>query len=257
MAPNVGRVASSPVTRESRILAPILSSGGGALASHRSSAYLWGVETPADDPVDVIYDRRGRSPVIPGIVVHRPRDLADLRPSTRAGIPTTNPLRVLVDLGAVAPTRVSAALEHFVVAGLLSPSVAQATLERHSRQGRHGTVAMRAALEAWQMGTSRPDSVLEAAMARLLAIHRLPAAEFHARLEGFEVDFHLVGTRLVIECDGWVWHGVRRDQFERDRERDAILGRAGYVVRRFTWRQIDQRPGWVAEMIRDTLIWAR
>lgn len=257
ISPKVARVATSPVTRENRILGPILSLGESAVASHRSGAYIWGVDCPVDDPVDLISIDRARSPEWTGVVIHRPTDLADLRIVVRRGIPTANPLRVLVDLGAVDPGRVDHALEYFVVSGLVSPAAAQAALDRHSRSGRHGAVALRQALDRWRLGTHRPDSVLEAAMARLLVTHRLPPATFHARLEGIEVDFHLMGTRLVIECDGWVWHGVRRDQFERDRERDAILGRAGYVVRRFTWTQIRERPGWVARMISDSLVWAR
>ena len=93
-------------------------------------------------------------------------------------------------------------------------------------------------------------------MARLLAHHQLVEADFHAKVADFEVDFLLRGTRLIIECDGWAWHGARREQQERDTRRDAILGQRGYIVRRFTWQQIVRRPAWVANVIRDHLVWA-
>jgi very-short-patch-repair endonuclease len=50
------------------------------------------------------------------------------------------------------------------------------------------------------------------------------------------VDF-LIGERLVIEADGYEWHGSR-EAFERDRERDRELVRRGYVVVRATYRQV-------------------
>lgn len=50
------------------------------------------------------------------------------------------------------------------------------------------------------------------------------------------VDF-LIGDRLVIEADGYDWHGDRA-AFERDRERDRELVRRGYVVIRASYRQV-------------------
>lgn len=255
-APNVSRLIGAPDTAESRILAPLVALGLGALASHRSAAFLWGLDIEGADPVDVLVTDRSRSLDLDGLVVHRPRDLADLRPILRRGIPCTNPLRIVVDLGAVAPDRVADAVAHFAIGGVVSPDAAWAALTRHARPGRHGTAALRAVLEDWRLGSRPPDSVLEATMGALLARHRLPPAEFHARVAGFEVDFLVAGTRLIIECDGWAWHGARREQQERDAERDALLGRQGYIVRRFTWLQIRRRPFWVATIIRDHLVWA-
>jgi very-short-patch-repair endonuclease len=50
------------------------------------------------------------------------------------------------------------------------------------------------------------------------------------------VDF-LVGERLVIEVDGFEWHGDR-SAFERDRARDRELVRRGYLVIRASYRQV-------------------
>lgn len=47
----------------------------------------------------------------------------------------------------------------------------------------------------------------------------------------------LVGDRLVIELDGWEFHGTRR-AFEEDRRRDLELTRQGYEGMRLTYAQV-------------------
>jgi very-short-patch-repair endonuclease len=47
----------------------------------------------------------------------------------------------------------------------------------------------------------------------------------------------LIGTRLVIELDGWEFHSSF-EQFEEDRRRDAVLSALGYHVLRFSYRQV-------------------
>ena len=54
----------------------MLSIGRGAVASHRSAAFLWGVERPSHDPVDVVLARNQRVPELVGVEVHRPTDRA-------------------------------------------------------------------------------------------------------------------------------------------------------------------------------------
>ena len=52
----------------------------------------------------------------------------------------------------------------------------------------------------------------------------------------------MLGERLVIEVDGWEYHGDP-DQFERDRQRDARLAARGFRVLRFSYRQVMTRWG--------------
>ena len=109
-------------------------------------------------------------------------------------------------------------------------------------RGRPGVPALRTALLDWVLDGKPVDSVLEPAMRRLLGRHGLPPAEFHAVIGGYEVDFRIVDSPIVLECDGWSTHGLDREKFERDRTRDAELAAAGYVVLRFTYRAILRRP---------------
>jgi very-short-patch-repair endonuclease len=175
--------------------------------------------------------------------------MGQLRPVWRRGIATTDPLRTLVDLGAVDPTGVDAALVRFVVDGYVTPRGVRAALVRHSQHGRHGVVALRGALDRWSLDEKPVDSDLEALMGEIIATFGLPSMEFHARIGGYEVDFWIVGSNIIVECDGWSAHGADHDQFEFDRLRDADLLAQGIVSLRVTWRQMVRSPRSVAKRI--------
>ena len=79
---------------------------------------------------------------------------------------------------------------------------------------------------------------------RLLALLRaaeLPPTAVNGRLGGHEVELLWAAQRLVVEVDGFAYHGGRA-AFERHRLRDAELQAAGYRVVRVTWRQLVERP---------------
>jgi very-short-patch-repair endonuclease len=249
---DVSRLPGYPITPEQTIHAAVLSCGDSALASHQSAAYLWGVSIEGTNPVDVSLPRRGWSPDRNGVAVHRPRNVVDLRPTRRHGIPTANPLRVLVDLGAVAPRLVPDSLEHFLIRGFVSRRAAEAALARHRSPGRAGTRALEAALDSWALGDKPPDSVLEPAMAQLCQDHRLPEFEFHPRIGRFIPDFGWPVARVLAEVDGWDKFATRGD-FTYLVARDAELQALGWLVMHFTWMQVVRQPSVVAERLRAVL----
>ena len=185
--------------------------------------------------------------------MHRPRDVRQLRPVWRLGIAATDPLRTLLDLGAVDAAGVDAALLRFVVDGYVTPKAVRAALVRHSQHGRHGVVALRDALDRWSLDDKPADSDLEALMGEILVTFGLPTAQFHAIVEGYEVDFWITDSNVIIECDGWSSHGADHDQFEFDRVRDADLLARGFITLRVTWRQMVRSPSAVARRIEATL----
>jgi very-short-patch-repair endonuclease len=251
--PGVARLPGSPETREQRIAASVLAAQPGAMASHRSAAYLWGAPRPDDDPLDVMLVSRTRGLALEGVVVHRPRDDKDLRPVLRSRIRTSNILRFLCDLGAVDPEGVRAAVLHVVTSGIASPRALRTAIDVHTRRGRHGVPAFRDALAEFVLDNKPVDSVLEAKMNKVALTYGLPPMKFHAIVCGYEVDFLIIDTPIVLECDGWDTHGRQRAQFERDRERDPTITAAGYIIIRFTWRRLTRDPQWVVRKIRDNL----
>ena len=252
----VARLVGSADTSEQRIMAGVLAAGIRALASHRSAAHLHGIPTIQHALVDVIVPARprGRSSIgLEHVVVHRPRDLVHLRPHRIDGIACTNLLRTLVDLGAEAPDAVHGAVGHAITNRLATLDAIESALDRHAKKGRHGVRALRNAIDDWSLDSKPADSVLEPAFQRLVDRYGLPPVEFHPIVGGREVDFRIVGTPIVIECDGWTYHGRSRGQFERDRASDAEFAAHGWIVLRFTYRRITSRPGEVARQIRSAI----
>ncbi|GAB7002644.1 hypothetical protein JCM18899A_01150 [Nocardioides sp. AN3] len=56
---------------------------------------------------------------------------------------------------------------------------------------------------------------------------------------------------IVIEAESWEFHGKRQADFERDCERYTLLTLDGWLVLRFTWRQVIHRPAWVMARMAD------
>lgn len=259
--PGVARLVGTADTSEQRIIAPVLAARDGALASHRSAAHLHGMPTTKPPSLDLIIPRRkssdntqsrGRTALgsDDDVIVHRPSDLVRTTPHRINGIACTNVLRTLVDLGAVEPESVNGAVGHVLTNGLATLDAIESVVIAHSQHGRAGVVALRHALDDWSLDSKPADSVLEPVMRRLIGNHGLPPVEFHAHVGGREVDFLVSGTPIVIECDGWQYHGRDRDQFELDRLNDAEFNAHGWIVLRFTYRRITQRPADVADQIR-------
>jgi very-short-patch-repair endonuclease len=86
----------------------------------------------------------------------------------------------------------------------------------------------------------------------LIRAANLPRPRFNARLAGYEVDAVWPDRRLVVEVDGYAYHG-HRAQFERDRRKDLALIAAGYRVIRVSWRQLTQEPLAVVAVIASAL----
>ena len=250
--PTVYRPAGSPLSWLQRCLAAVLAAGPGAALSHRSAAALWSLCDETDRvEITVPYPR---GPRLVGVTVHRSSDLARAQRSTRRGIPVTNPLRTMVDLGAVDRRLVPDAVELGLIAGLFSVVALEAEVDRLSQRGRVGIGPLRSYLDDRALGDERPDGLLEPRMARLMRNHDLPPAAFQFDVydDGrfvARIDFAYPDLKIAIEVDGWEKRATPA-RMESDHVRQARLAALGWVVVRFTWNQVVRRPHWVAEQVR-------
>jgi very-short-patch-repair endonuclease len=226
-------------------LAAVRASGPRAVLSHVAAADLWGLRASAATAINVTVPstagRRGRK----GIRLHRHAALLPEETTIRDAIPVTTPARTLLDLAATLPRRaVERAADQAEVLRLFDLAALDATIEAH--RGRPGAPLLRAVLEEHYAGTTVTRSELEERFLRLCDQSGIERPRVNARIEGLEVDFHWPARDLVVEVDGYRYHGTRT-AFERDRARDATLVAAGLRVLRFSHRQLTTRP---AEVVR-------
>lgn len=249
--PAVYCVAGAPSTDHRALMAAVLAAGSGCLASHRSAAWLWGL---GDPPLPEVVVPRSRRPRLHGVVVHHPLDLPKARRSVKDGIPVTNPLRTLVDLGAVCEAdAVADAVERALIARLVTFRGLSAEWRRVAKPGRSGSGVLRRILDYRLLGEKPPDSVMEAKGAPLFTRSGLPKPVFqfvvtHGGRHVARVDFAYPALKVAIEFDGLDAHASAA-ALRRDLARQNRLMAAGWLVLRFTWADVIHRPGEVADEI--------
>ncbi len=123
-----------------------------------------------------------------------------------------------------------------------------------TRAGVHGNRQLRRLVRASASGAL---SAGEDRLHDLLRTERIGGWEANARIvlvpgRVAVADVLFRRHRLVIEVDGYASHGGRT-AFQRDRTRQNDLVGAGYVVLRFTWADLVDRPALVARTIRAAL----
>ena len=230
------------LTANGHRMAAVLACGPDAVLSHRSAASLHALRQNARTAIDVTVPRpRARSRL--GIDVHRVKRLHPDDRTVVGGIPTTTVARTLLDLAElIRPSELENAFDEAERRRLLDLSSFEALFARSS--GRHGLGATRVALH--RTTTAETRSELEAAFLRFCDTWNIPAPQTNVLVEGFVVDALWPEQKLVVELDGYAFHGTTRTAFERDRVRDADLQRAGYSVLRLTWRRLHEEPEPVA-----------
>jgi very-short-patch-repair endonuclease len=232
----VGHAALSP---RGELFAALLAIGPDAVLSHRTAAWMWQL---ADRPPAVELSIPGRRlRPRPGLAPHSVAPYLTSEVRRRDGLPLTAPLRTITDLAATAD---QATLERAIREARVLGLVTDRELERAARG--------RLARLLDTRGTQPTRSRLERAMLRLAERAGLPRPATNVRVGPYLVDFLWPRQRVIVETDGWAAHG-HRAAFEADRARDAALQALGYVVVRFTWRQLTDEPALVAARLAATL----
>ena len=229
--------------------AALMACGPGSVLGHWASMAVFDVRDRAGRPVDVLVQRdfSGR---LDGVRRHVTRWLAPGDVVQRHRLPVTVPARTLLDLAATASRReLERLVEDTQVRRLTSVGELQAMVERGA--GRRGVRSLRAIVA----DLDEPMLTRSEAERLLLAAVRTagrPLPRTNVRVAGLEVDAVWLEQRLIVEVDGFAFHGTRA-AFERDRRRDARLLLAGFRVIRLTWRQLVRERSHVVVLLRTAL----
>jgi len=224
-----------PLARE---LAVLLHAGHDSVISHLSAAAMWGMVARPAECVQVTVVGRGMRPR-PGVEAHRVADLDRRDVRLRDGMPVTSPARTMLDVAGSADIETAQrVLSELRVRGLARDPELEAAMERSPT--RTGVAQLRSML-ADEHGPALTRSEAERRLLDLIKLAELPVPSSNVRLHGFEVDALWAERKLVLEVDGYAYHG-HHAAFERDRRRDQTLAAAGYRVIRVTWHQLQREP---------------
>jgi hypothetical protein len=228
--------------------AAVLACGECAALSHWSAAAAWRMRQATQGKMHVSVGRSGRSQR--GIHVHR-RSLEPDEITTLDGLLLTTPARTTIDLAAAGlrGRKLEAVLDA-AVGRELDVSDLHRLLDRH--RGRPGVPAVSALLGRYTPGTVDTRSVLEELVLELCDAHGIPRPLTNALVAGRRRDFFWPDAPLVVEADSYRWHRSP-GRLTADRARDVELTLAGIPFLRFSYEQITEDPGAVAEAIRAAL----
>jgi hypothetical protein len=241
------------LSREGRWRAAVLASGSGAVLSHFDAAALWDLVASRSGLIHVTRpSRSGRDPSPTFVRLHRVGTLRRRECTLIDGIPTTTVARTLLDLSPLLrPRAIEDVIGRADRLGLFDLVAVRRCLAEHPRQ--HGAPRLRRLLDTLAgVGAADVRSSLELRFLQLCDDHDLPQPIANATVAGVIVDFHWLGTKVVVETDGYAYHSSPT-AFERDRERDQQLTLAGYTVLRFTYKQVTETPEAVINRVRRVL----
>lgn len=239
----VYRIAGAPVTWNLRLMAACLAAGPGAVASHRSAAALWGLDTDAPTVPEIAVATSGARE-LRSVTVHHTRSLGPSDRATRDGIPCSSVARTLVDLASVLD---EISLEQTVDSALREHLTSVGYLHRHVerlRDGRRGTGLLRELLVA-RTGERPYESRKEAELARLLVAAGLPkpVPQFELRVGGrllARFDLAWPDAQVAVEFQSYRHH-FGRQAWRRDVARANRAMAAGWIV--FMATEEDVRDG--------------
>jgi very-short-patch-repair endonuclease len=252
--PGVFLVAGAVPSFEQRALAAALACGPGAFISSVTAAALW----PFIDGTDEIHITvpADRNPRPAGIFIHR-SSLVGFPHSASLGVfPIATPARTLLDCaGALTGRRLELAVDQAVRSRRISTDRLVAYLERRDIDRFQGVGDLRA-IARDRMTNGTPESALETLALRVLRDSGLPqpVRQYSCTIGGRRVRFDLAypERRIAIELDGRAPH-LELDTWQSDHDRHNAIEGSGWIVLRFTWHDITQRPTHVIVTVANAL----
>lgn len=228
----VYRIAGTPVTWRSELLAACWAGGSRSVASHHSAAALWALPG-ADRDLAEITCPRWRRARHDGLIVHESLVLDPIDTTTVDAIPCTSIERTIFDMCGVGGDALADLLMDSALRRRLTtiPRLVAAR-DRLAKRGRRGAARFRKAVESRDPASALPESEPERMLARYLVTNGLPAPvhqyvvrdgkhRFVAR-----VDLAYPDCGVVIEYDSAAHH-TGKVALERDSSRRNAMTSLG------------------------------
>lgn len=217
---------------------------GMQVESHESAAARHGLPVPHGHARHLTVGRSRGWPV-GGAVTHR-NNLRDDEIETSCGVLVTAPLRTVADCARTMPFGWGLAVAD---AALRLRLIGDRELAQAARSSRGPGAPQLRRVARW--ADARADSPLESLTRALLVDAEIGPLALQYRLEddGHPYDLHVVGTRVLVECDG-AQHHRGPDRFVQDCEDATTAAAARHLVIRLTWYDVTRRPRWSIDHVR-------
>ena len=241
--PGVYAVGSPARTDESDLWEAVLYAGPGAMLSHGTAAWWRGLIDFPVRPIHVSTPRRKRS--LPGIAVHGRR--TELNRQRHKGMPVTSIAQMMYDLAAQGEIKLlRKALANLDYANSLHAPAIRAMCG----QGRSGTAMLQWAIDNYEPLFAQTQSPFEDDYIWTCETLDIPKPDrISVRVLGIPVDAVYYDAMLIVELDG-VGNHHSPAQVYRDRRNDKTLRDEGWLVLRYTTKQLAKDP----EGVRDEII---
>ena len=243
---------TGPLTFGSRCAAALCHAGPGAALDAATAASLHGLRGFESGAIEIVLPHGRRIDPQPGVVVRRSRTLTERSVVVRDGLRIVDVERAVLSLALTRPRRASGIVTAAVQQGLTTGDRLRGCLLGLGRV--RGKVAVLAALEDVDGGSR---SWLESRFRRLIRAAGLPLpVQNHPLLIGDRrvwLDACYVEERVAIELDGRAYH-VMSEDWEDDLVRQNAVVLAGWLVLRFTARDLREPPEAVVEAVRRALV---
>lgn len=223
------------------------------VVSHMAAAVLHGIrdEDRALPEITVV----GKAvPLLSGVKVHRTSTLEDRDIQIISGIPVTTGARMLCDLAGILPDSTFVALLDDTICARVASRKRVCRRARELRPGRPRLARLIALTEPNAEGTFR--SYLERTLSGKITQASLPQPRWNVPVHDRQGQIGVVDALwdwipVIIEVEGLRFH-TDPDARQRDAERFNRLTEVARV-RRFTYRDVMDRPDYVLASIREAL----
>ena len=222
-----------------------------AVVSHQSAAHMLRFpKLPELVPTVVVPSHTTH--LFPGVTVRRCSDLFESDIVVVDGLAVTNVVRTFFDLGGLLRFKHWDAIgESLVIAAKMELASFEDLTLRLARRGKPGSRHAHDFLEG-RAGHDPQATILERRGRDVLAQARLPAPLPEHPIPwrpGGRFDDAYPEERVAIEWDSRAWH-EQRAAMVTDRRRDREAAAHGWVVLRFTWEEVTERPHEIVEAVR-------
>jgi hypothetical protein len=225
-----------------------------AVASHQSAALLLAFPVlPKIEPTVTVPSHTTHR--FPNVTVRRCADMRASHLATADGIRVTTIARTVFDLaGVLVFEEFERITEALLLAGRMDMRQLERMIEALARRGKPGSRTARDFVTL-RSGSDSRSTRLERLGRSVLSSAGLPSPVAQYAIPWRSTrrfDDAYPESKLAIEWDSRSWHS-QRDAMRSDRQRDREAALHGWIVVRFTWQDVTERPDEVSTAVRTLL----